>query len=967
MSDSDKTNELDNYGVWVKKPPRTVSSENGEDNTDTISDIDNDLPDFAAIDVVDDPMVGADPNADDTTLSADELANITGSFEGAAPAPEAGSSGETEEISLDEFIEGGVFEGDDDAAPASSEPAASTAPQAEESVSADEFMESSDITVSDAPQVSESSALSDDGPIDIDLSFDDSDSSASASSASSSSAAPVKEVAGSEEVDLSDFGVDFGDGDSSSSSESSGPSSDGTESVDLSDFGVDFSDGPSSEPSAPAAEPASEPVINDDGTEEVSLDSFGFDINAEEPGAEGSAPAQATETAEEEVSPSLSDENPSLEESSSPSIELSAEDDVGDISIEAEPSAPAQESAPAQTFESQDNDDFNLDSIMDSIEDENGNKTSLNDNSGFVADEAIAEEEPVAAEEPVSAEQETIIEEPVVNDVVDMDEPVFEETAVDIPEETTTEPAADSDSDNPFALPPDDAFTATVTDEPTIHDEPDENIALSDEAPLSGEPVFEEPVAIDEPVEEPVPEESITEEPVSFEDPGISEDLEQEPVIEESAIISEPVESTPVAEEPAEPVKKDAEISSAANDILNQIASELSSLRNEISNLKSEFEELKNKEAAPAAAEPEEAEIPAESESSGGFFGSEDEDDTIALSLDEMDNILNTVEMVEETAPTIPESANSVTSEPEVEEPVVEEPVIDETLPEETVAEEPALSEEPVESEPAEESLDFSNENIEEPVLDDIDTNIADEELPDEILVPKSEDDILVGSSQENLIEETDAAESTEDLSIDEPVDEAHSIEEDINFEVEQTVSTESEDSTMVDEPFVFDDTEDEADATLSADELANIAADSSMMEEAGEEITDEETVAEESVEESEEPAAGNIPDVSDILGDTSSDEEEESSGISISEGELDNLLSSEAALAEQNRKLAEEEEKAEPVHSSIPGDLQKEIKSVLSYMDQLLENLPEEKIAEFAQSEQFETYKKLFKELGLD
>ena len=34
--------------------------------------------------------------------------------------------------------------------------------------------------------------------------------------------------------------------------------------------------------------------------------------------------------------------------------------------------------------------------------------------------------------------------------------------------------------------------------------------------------------------------------------------------------------------------------------------------------------------------------------------------------------------------------------------------------------------------------------------------------------------------------------------------------------------------------------------------------------------------------------------------------------------------------------------------------------------MDQLLENLPEEKIEEFARSEQFSTYKKLFKELGL-
>ena len=45
---------------------------------------------------------------------------------------------------------------------------------------------------------------------------------------------------------------------------------------------------------------------------------------------------------------------------------------------------------------------------------------------------------------------------------------------------------------------------------------------------------------------------------------------------------------------------------------------------------------------------------------------------------------------------------------------------------------------------------------------------------------------------------------------------------------------------------------------------------------------------------------------------------------------------------------------------------MKEEIKSVLSYMDQLLENLPEEKITEFAQSEQFELYKKLFTELGL-
>jgi hypothetical protein len=34
--------------------------------------------------------------------------------------------------------------------------------------------------------------------------------------------------------------------------------------------------------------------------------------------------------------------------------------------------------------------------------------------------------------------------------------------------------------------------------------------------------------------------------------------------------------------------------------------------------------------------------------------------------------------------------------------------------------------------------------------------------------------------------------------------------------------------------------------------------------------------------------------------------------------------------------------------------------------MDQLLESLPEEKIEEFASSKYFDTYKKLFSELGL-
>lgn len=50
----------------------------------------------------------------------------------------------------------------------------------------------------------------------------------------------------------------------------------------------------------------------------------------------------------------------------------------------------------------------------------------------------------------------------------------------------------------------------------------------------------------------------------------------------------------------------------------------------------------------------------------------------------------------------------------------------------------------------------------------------------------------------------------------------------------------------------------------------------------------------------------------------------------------------------------------------ALPGALKSDIKTVLSYMDQLLESLPEDKIEEFAKSEYFEVYRKLFEELGI-
>ena len=51
---------------------------------------------------------------------------------------------------------------------------------------------------------------------------------------------------------------------------------------------------------------------------------------------------------------------------------------------------------------------------------------------------------------------------------------------------------------------------------------------------------------------------------------------------------------------------------------------------------------------------------------------------------------------------------------------------------------------------------------------------------------------------------------------------------------------------------------------------------------------------------------------------------------------------------------------------TEIPPGMKNELKNILTYMDHLLESLPEEKIEEFARSDHFDAYKKLFKDLGI-
>ena len=108
-------------------------------------------------------------------------------------------------------------------------------------------------------------------------------------------------------------------------------------------------------------------------------------------------------------------------------------------------------------------------------------------------------------------------------------------------------------------------------------------------------------------------------------------------------------------------------------------------------------------------------------------------------------------------------------------------------------------------------------------------------------------------------------------------------------------------------------------------------------------------------------------------LREEETETEDENLETGISEHPVENVFTNWEAAPEPETEIQTSQENSSEAPSEIkdrsneiPADMKAEIKSVLAYMDQLLENLPEDKIAEFAQSEQFETYKKLFAELGL-
>lgn len=289
-------------------------------------------------------------------------------------------------------------------------------------------------------------------------------------------------------------------------------------------------------------------------------------------------------------------------------------------------------------------------------------------------------------------------------------------------------------------------------------------------------------------------------------------------------------------------------------------------------------------------------------EENTGFFSDGDEDDTIALSGDELSNILNNAEFLDESAQEEEETS--------VDEQIIEEDVSDETTVSngqfEATIDDNAFNDESIFDEHADEDIQNATSEI-------------SEDLPDEIEIPKLDDESeeITPSDFSSTIEE-------------DPID---------NILAEDAPISDALTDDKID--YISEDSNN----PVEEDELADLDLPAPTLDDAFEQESNvDEFKAENEMSFEEEPAVAETSD-EPVIEETS-----------VEEPSLD------------DDSLIFEESTEAPVVSNeeITGDLKSEIKSVLSYMDQLLENLPEDKISEFAQSEHFVTYKKLFQELGL-
>ena len=598
-------------------------------------------------------------------------------------------------------------------------------------------------------------------------------------------------------------------------------------------------------------------------------------------------------------------------------------------------------------------------------------------------DEIVLEDDAIIEEE-ITLEDDTLIEneleaDSTISDPVDIvetmeaeetlvEEPILDETSINLDEAEIQE---DNSLDETFS----DIEEPTLSDENTNQEIIEESVTTQEDALLDMD--FTEDVAE---VQENSSEEELQEDETNID---IEEESSKETITEEQGEIME--ENNIIN-------NSEAQNNNNANSLLEKIAAEITNLRSEITTLRDEFNSLK---VSPNQETTEEAiiENSEEQEDSSGFFSDDNEDETIALSGDELSNLMSNADFTTEEA--IEDSNEEILEEPSIDD--IQETT--EELEEETQIEDSEIEQSEEVTNPLgdatelsdadldtmdeyedesfadeTEASDFADEDLKEPELEDlqINNNFDDdsENYTEEIDVPKdneteevqetndfiesiqAEDPSISDTLTEDRLKyledtvEDSSDENEERLDVDILDENGNTVDEAIEDTVEENEEiVDSDDVEIAEEQESYEDEDNEpTEDVFNSSQWDNEVSDSTEEDFVEPEVTESEEIPTEE-ELIEEPVIENDDTESELPEDDFNEEE-------VFESPVENTEQIEQPVSK-------------PVNSAT-AKIQDDIKSVLVYMDQLLENLPEDKIEEFAKSEHFDTYKKLFNDLGI-
>ena len=987
MSDStDNTNELDSYGVWVKRPPKDALQDDfssPQEETESFDSSSIDLPEITDFDetsfenssdalseseanTISEDIFNTEEMPQTKDLSQEENNEETPLQEESLEQSSEDISQEDGEIDLDSFMS--------DSSESSSE------------VSADDFLSSSGDGEVSLDDFMDSGS---DGEIDLDAFMDDGFSSSSGSSS--------KKEDDVQNDDALDINVNFTD-----NTQDEIPVREITEEDELS----------SEEYSETEAEESitSQKVSTDFGeSEEVDLSDFGIDSDAEEtPVTDNVKQGKKSEVVDYDLAISEDDTNDSV----APVV-----NEVKSTSHEAEETQEQAQTVPADSTV------VNNDLLKQIVNDLSGLKNELNslkndfaelkshnsldpsapksaggeysdsnkENTGFFqsddSDETIALSGDELSnivnssdiyEDDKDSQEETVTEEPVVEDSVEpVDEELsIKETALDFQEEQnkTQETSLPSDEENAILESEDFVNEETSENQETTLPSDEENAILESEDFVSEETSENQETTL--PSDE---ENAILESEDSLKNEMDFNDENPFGSVNESIEIPEEVDSQ-------SDLSIDIDDTSLEEPDLNQIDEE-------------ESEDI----SIPKVQDFSPDDMFVESSSNEDFIqsvsasSSEETEDSTLLETTETSSEQNEIpsdEVIE--IPEISNADDTILSEEtkeenaeEMSEEVNEEPVLESEneieISEKTIENENddifETSGDSNNDESFNENIFDSTENAEEPLNDSepvLPEQSDDEFKPLDSVVKEAEKDIFEEDSSDGYISEIMSEEpSIQESLSDENVDYLSKNDEDITQEQDSFVSEEDSGTLTLDE---LEDVSQGISETEETEYLDDSSSDKTETEDIFEEnlsqVQDETKEVVDAQEEKENPEIleqiqDEIPTVASITEGLTEPEENvfektfgEESGSDFTTPE--SSVNIEDAIEIENPEDNSLTQIEETNDNELSKDIKNDVKSVLLYMDKLLESLPDEKIREFAASEQFETYKKLFDELGL-